>query len=237
MRCAAHFCANDCFEKCPHVLLQANESARTVLRAKTGLCRASRILQTRFLHAGAGMRSSSILASACLALLAFAPQASMAQVYKCSGKGSATYQDVPCKGAPKAAPYIVAPVMAPVSPNPQPAQVVEPSNPQITASATMPASPPTPAPASLRALYTSEQTVRAEQHRLETSYKQEREALIARMKNAPPEQAEVAVRQLNSKWVVLVQEAGQRADQIQQQIDQLCPGGALINAQEQTCNQ
>ena len=162
-------------------------------------------------------------------MLSIAPQVSMGQVYKCSGKGGTTYQDTPCKDAPKAAPYIAAATEVSIPPSQQPAEPADPSKP------TPP--PPTPsATATLRTLHAGVQAANAEQRRLEASYKQERETLVARMKHAPPEQAEVAVRQLNSKWVPMVQAASQRAQQMQEQIDQLCPGGATINAQEQTCN-
>jgi len=154
------------------------------------------------------------MAAPFVAILALAPLASEAQVYKCQAGGSSTYQSVPCANAPNVAPHIAAPAAGNVS-------GTNVATPDLHGS--------------LASLRLGMEVAAADERELLAQYRRETDALRNKMIRKPSAEAVPAQQALAEDWAPRIRAAQLRQQQYRQEIMRRCPGGVKMDAPESTC--
>jgi len=162
------------------------------------------------------MRNQTAIANLVVAILAMMPLASEAQVYKCHVGGGTTYQATPCANAPNAAPHIAAPSASSVS----------------NAAAVAP-----DLHGSLASLRLGLQAAVAEERDLQAQYRRETDAMRGKMSHKSSAEAAHAYQALAEDWTPRIRAAEIRQEQFHQEIVRRCPGGAMLDAQGESCKQ
>ena len=149
--------------------------------------------------------------------------AAQAGIHKCVIDGKPVYQDQPCpQEQPAAAPAASSAPTAPAAVPPG-ASVAQADNAD-------------PRQAQFQALVEQIRLADAEYRALQAKMRTEGEALEAANKqSSDTKAANAAVLAFNQRWNETMAGATQRREQLQRELQVLCPNGAVINDQRQEC--
>lgn len=140
-------------------------------------------------------------------------------IFKCSVQGQTVYQDQPCAGAADGVPY---------------RKGESDVDPGLSVPAYQPR-PSAPASSSLVTLYQDIRDASAYSRQLQRLYDADVKMTRLRVISLPRPEQQHAVEALNAKWQPQLQAASQRKQALVDELRQLCPHGAILNAQSQQC--
>jgi hypothetical protein len=159
-----------------------------------------------------------------LAVLALAmqqfPGLAAADIFKCSVNGQTVYQDQPCAGAVVGVPY-------------------KKTEPVVDTGLSVPAYQPrqsVPGGSRLASLQQDIHDASAYYRQLQRLYDADVKLLRLRVAQLSRPEQQRAVEALNAKWQPQLQAASRRQQSLVDELRQLCPHGAMLNAQTRQCS-